>query len=189
MNGFETTFILEEVTPVTERKVMIPSNITFKKLHEIISIVFNLNKNNKYNFYINELKLEITDTGSLNRDIIDSRYEKIDKYFQAFDEITYKNDFWEITVIIIKSKYSKNYPQLISFKGVYNPVPVISSTNEFTEFLEMKKKGDVDFKFQFNRVNKLKIQEDLMVLFKVTYEIVDRKIVEVKTQETLDNIL
>ena len=72
MNGFETTFILEEVTPETERKVMIPSNITFKKLHEIISIVFNLNKNNKYNFYINELKLEITDTGSLNRDIIDS---------------------------------------------------------------------------------------------------------------------
>lgn len=61
MNGFETTFILEEVTPVTERKVMIPSNITFKKLHEIISIVFNLNKNNKYNFYINELKLEITE--------------------------------------------------------------------------------------------------------------------------------
>ena len=58
MNGFESTFILEEVTPVTERKVMIPSNITFKKLHEIISIVFNLNKNNKYNFYINELKLE-----------------------------------------------------------------------------------------------------------------------------------
>ena len=53
----------------------------------------------------------------------------------------------------------------------------------------MKKKGDVDFKFQFNRVNKLKIQEDLMLLFKVTYEIVDRKIVEVKTQETLDNIL
>ena len=89
MNGFETTFILEEVTPVTERKVMIPSNITFKKLHEIISIVFNLNKNNKYNFYINELKLEITDTGSLNRDIIDSRYEKIDKYFQAFEQSSY----------------------------------------------------------------------------------------------------
>lgn len=189
MYGFEIRLILEEVTPLLERKLMIPSNITFKKLHEIISIVFNLDKNNKYNFIFDSINLDISDTGSFNRDIIDSRYEKIDKYFQAFNEITYKNDFWEITIEIEQKNYDKAYPQIISFKGQYNPVPEISSTNEFSEFIEMKKNNDVEFKFKFKRVNQLKIQEDLMVLFKVTYEIVDQKVVEVKTQKTLDKLL
>lgn len=189
MNGFEIICILEEVTPSVERKLIIPSNINFKKLHEIISIIFNLDKNNKYKYVFNEINLEITDTGRMNRDIIDSRYEKIDKYFQAFNEITYINDFWEITIKNIPKEYDREYPQLVSIRGVYNPVPEISSTNEFSEFIEMKKDKDIDFKFEFKRINKLKIQEDLMILFKITYEIIDNKIVEVKTQETLDNLL
>lgn len=44
MIGFEITLTLEEVTPLTLRKLIIPSNITFEKLHDIISIVFNLKK-------------------------------------------------------------------------------------------------------------------------------------------------
>lgn len=188
MYGFEIRLVLEEVTPLTERKLMIPSNISFKRLHEIISIVFNLNKNGTYKFILGEIGMEIFDTGSLNRDIVDSRYEKIDKYFQAFNEISYMNDFWEIGIGIRQQDYDKAYPQIISFKGLYNPVPEISSTNEFSEFIEMKKSKDVDFKFEFKRANKLRIQEDLMILFKVTYEIVDRKLIEVKTQETLDKV-
>ena len=148
MNGFEITLILEEVTPLTERKLTIPSDISFKKLHEIISIVFNLNRDGKYRFILDEINTEITDTGRLNRDIIDSRYEKIDKYFQAFKEVTYKNDFWEITVKIDGREYVERYPQLISVKGVYNPVAEISSTNEFSEFIEMKKNKDIKFKFE-----------------------------------------
>ena len=189
MYGFEIRLILAEVTPLVERKLIIPSNISFKKLHEIISIVFNLNKNGKYKFVFDKINLEISDTGSLNRDIVDSRYEKIDKYFQAFSEVTYINDFWEITLDIRQKDYDERYPQIISFKGLYNPVPEISSTNEFSEFIEMKKNKDVSFKFKFKRVNQLKIQEDLMVLFQVTYEIVDNNVIEVKTQKTLDNLL
>jgi len=189
MDGFEITCILEEVTPLTERTLIIPSNINFKKLHEIISIVFNLNRNNKYKFIFQEINLEITDTGRLSRDVIDSRYEKIDKYFQAFNEITYINDFWEVTIQSMQNEYDNQYPEIISIKGMYNPVPEITSTNEFSEFIEMKKNKDIEFKFEFKRINKLKIQEDLMILFKVTYEIVNNKIIEVKTQKTLDNLL
>lgn len=190
MYGFEITLTLEEVTPLTTRKLMIPSNITFEKLHEIISIAYNLDNEEKYAFTFEELNLEIYDTGRLNRDLIDSRYEKIDKYFQAFDELNYANSFWDINIKVAQKEYDKNYPQIGEIKGWYNPVPEITSTNEFSEFIEMKMEDrDVEFKFEFKRINKLKIQEDLMVLFKIQYEIVDRKIIEVKNQETLDNLL
>lgn len=190
MIGFEITLTLEEVTPLTLRKLIIPSNITFEKLHDIISIVFNLKKNEKYKFIIDQLNLEILDTGRLNRDIIDSRYEKIDKYFKAFDELKYKNTFWDVSINVAEISYDKHYPQITDIRGYYNPVPDFSSTDEFSEFIEMKmNKDDIKFKFKFNRINKLKIQEDLMILFNVQYEIVDRKIFEVKTQETLDKLL
>lgn len=190
MYGFEITLILEEVTPLTLRKLLIPSDITFERLHEIISIVFNLDKKQKYKFIMDELNLEIFDTGRLNRDLIDSRYEKIDKYFKAFKELNYRNAFWDISINVLEISYDKQYPQITDIKGVYNPVPEISSTDEFSEFMEMKlDKEDIGFKFEFKRINKLKIQEDLMILFKIQYEIMNRKVIEVKTQETLDKLL
>lgn len=190
MKCFEVSLTLAEVTPITERKLLIPSDITFERLHEIISIVFNLNKDNRYRFIFDELALEIFDTGRLNRDLIDARYEKIDRYLEVFNKLSYKNSFWIIDLDVTEKSCDKSYPQLLETKGFYNPVPEISSTNEFSEFVEMKTdKRDVEFKFEFNRISKLNIQRELMILFKIPYTITDGKVIEVKTQETLDKIL
>ncbi len=187
MAGFEITLILEDVSPVTERILNIPSGISFKRLHEIISVVFNLDDKEKYIFNLNDLKLEITDTGRINRDLIDSRYEKIDKYFKAINKIIYINNFWEITIKIKENCYDKDYPEIINIKNYYNPVADITSTNEFSEFIELKNKG-ISLKFEFNKINKVNIQKELMILFKIPYEIHNNKIQEVKTQKTLDKL-
>lgn len=194
MNGFEIIMTLNDVTPLTERQLLIPGNITFKKLHEIISLVFNIECENRYQFLFSDINMVITETNSLNRDMIDSRYEKITKYFQAFSSITYKNNFWTVNISINEKSYEENYPQILSFKGVYNPFPEISSVKEFNYLLNMKNGVNPTWKElllinKFMWLNKLTLQKQLMDLFDIHYVVKNRKIIAIKNENTLDDLL
>lgn len=192
MYGYSIAMTIMDLSPITQRQVSIPSDITFKKLHEIISLIFNLNTKNKYKFLFDELNIEIKDTGRINRDTIDARYEKIDKYFSAYENIIYTNDFWKISLNIHETEYNKKYPQIGTIKGFYNPISSISSVEEFANVLEYKQYNYdeyVELKINLKRINKIKIQKNLLLLFNIPYEIKRGKIKEIKDKNTLDKLL
>ncbi|RAP48146.1 MAG: hypothetical protein BZ135_01060 [Methanosphaera sp. rholeuAM6] len=195
MNSYEVTMKLDDVDFLTQRKLMIPSDLTFKKFHEIVSLVFNLDSEEKYKFIFNDINLEIRDTGRINRDTIDSRYEKIDKYFQAFKNITYENTFWRVIIKVEEKKDENHYPRIISVKGVYNPNSSISSTEEFSSLLKLKKSkaesSPNDLKRMKNLVffNRNTMERELFDMFGVSYEIRKRKVVVIDKRNTLDNLL
>ena len=195
MNGFEIKMTLDDVTPITQRNLLIPSELTFEKLHEIISLVFNLNIKSKYKFIFDGIDLEIKDTKRINRDTIDSRYEKIIKYFQAFSTVLYVNDFWQISICIKEINYDKQFPLIVHTKGFYNPLPEIKSTDDFSNLIEKKMNineanpDELKLISKLRRINRLKLQKKLMFLFNVPYKVYNRKIVEIKRENTLDNLL
>ena len=194
MNGFEINMTLDDVTPITQRKLLIPSEITFEKLHETISLVFNLDRKSKYKFVFDDFDLEIKNTQRINRDNIDSRYEKIVKYFQAFNKAIYINNFWQINMEIKEIDYDKSFPQIVHSKGFYNPLPEIKSVNEFSNLIEKKMNikeantNELKLIDKLRRINKLKLQKKLMIMFKVPYKVSNRKIIEVKKENTLDTL-
>ena len=192
MYGFEISMELVGVSVKTIRQVQIPSQITFKRLHEIISLVFNMEDEISYSFSFEDYDLIIKETGSLNRDTIDAKYELIDKYFEAFHIVTYHNDFWKIKLTVDKNQYDKKYPRLLSIRGWYNPGKDIKSVDDFSRLLEMKKNKDCSENSemsQLKRVNSLNIQEEFMSLLDIPYKIVNRKVIEIEYDITLDSYL
>jgi hypothetical protein len=192
MAGFELTMKLDDVIPETIRQIAVPSDITFKKMHEIIALTFNLDINGKYKYKISDLDLEIKDTGKLNRDTIDSRYEKVDKYFEAVKKVYYKNDFWRIIIETKKISYDKDYPQIIGIVNYYNPSPKIQSPEDFSNMLKFKKENQnkfVGLKTDLKRVTKIELQENLMLLFNVPYSKDRKSLHEIKKEDTLENYL
>ena len=195
MNAFEITVELGDVTPLSQRKLILPAGLTFEKLHEVISLVFNIDADGKYKFIFKDIGLEIRDTGRISRDIVDSRYEKIDKYACAFKSFTYENAIWNVIVRVEEKECEKVYPQIISFKGLYNPGSQIESVDEFVNLLKIKKSNDVSTSGELNNGDsleyfyKLNIEKELLSLFNIPYEINKHSVIVIDKRNTLDNLL
>ncbi len=171
-----------DINSEIKRTVIIPGNITFKKLHEIICILFNLNNNKKYKFIFEDLDLIIHDTGSLNIDTIDARFELIDAYFLRYTSIKYVNDIWNIKINNTKTKYEKEYPQLLEIKGNLNPTNKIKSTNEYLTSIKQKDKN-------LNEIRQLKTQSELISLFNIPHTIENNRITILNEDETLEKYI
>ena len=118
-----------------------------------------------------------------------------DKYLEAYEKLVYINDFWNISIEVHETVYDKKYPLLVSYKGFYNPLSEIKSVNEFSQLLELKKNideaKDDERKIisNFHRINKLKLQKNLMFLFNVPYKVNNHRIIEINKENTLDDLL
>jgi len=187
MDGYKIRVILDNVDITTARTVLLPRNISFKTLHEIICILFNLDKNKKYKFPFEDIGLIIQDTGSLNRDRIDSRFEIVDEYFLAYSEIKYLNSFWNLRIIINHVKYEKKYPEIISIEGKYNPSNEIFWPEDFSDALNLKVNEKIHNEKLLKRVKIQDIQEHLLLLFKIPYAIENKKIIIINQESILDN--
>lgn len=172
MNSFEINIILDEVTPIISRKVNIPSGITFNCLHEIIQTVFSFENNHPYKFIFSEINLEIKETNTFNQNTVYPNRELIDKYFDAFKIVEYEYDFWKIILEIKILSQKTEYPQLISYKGLYNPSENIKSVDKFNKLLENKSKE------RLKTFSRLKTQKNFMRLFNIPYEKVEKHIVK-----------
>lgn len=202
MNGFDILFTLDDVEPVTSRRIIVPEGITFKRLHEIIQLAFGFENQSKYKFSFNDFSLEIIELNSINPDNINATTEPIDKYFQAFSNVSYMYDFenrWTVTLDISTVEYEKSYPQFIEYHGRYNPFDECLNRDNFMMLLDMKKNPDkydnlndyVDWLGKLKYISKLNINESLMHMFNVPFKKVAHRIVEVEVDPSysLDDFL
>lgn len=155
MKAWDVKLRLKDVRPITWRDVLIPENITFKKLDKIINILFDFSGCHLSAFTFKDNPSVIMD---LSKDIltmgdeIDSNTTYIDEYFKNNKKIYYEYDFgdgWEIDIEIKKLvDYDKTYPTLKRFKGGYNPVEDCGGPWAFEEMIkngEITESFDKDF--------------------------------------------
>ncbi len=143
MMGYDIKLRLKDFRPLTWRDIIIPRNITFKDLHNIIQIIFDFEDCHFYNFRVPNTNFEVYD---LNRcdpfgDELDSNTTKISKYFDKYSKFEYNYDFgdnWKITIEIKKKiKYDKDYVTIKRFKGKYNPIEDIGGPYDFGEMVNL----------------------------------------------------
>ena len=129
MKAYDIKLRLNDLRPITWRDLIIPSGITFKKLHDIIQTVMYFGDCHLYSFTFKDRNPIITDFNRnvfLDANEIDSNITIIDEYFESNKKIFYTYDFgddWDFTIEIKKTIESdKPYPILKRYKGDYNPL-------------------------------------------------------------------
>jgi len=181
MIGYYVKFNLKSVDTV--RDVIIPSNITFEVLHHIIRILYAFDDEHGYKFTFPNLSLVIR-SYSINPDVITATREKIDKYFEALDSITYIYNRLEVKITVNDVvNYDKHYPQLLSIHNKY--------IEDFDFCLD-----DLNDNVKIVRTTAIsralnKIQINLMMFFMIPYKLDDNRVVEVVIDEnySLDKYL
>ncbi|MHB8171745.1 MAG: plasmid pRiA4b ORF-3 family protein [Thermincolia bacterium] len=130
------------------RKIIVPLNITFEKLHDILQIVFQWRDCHLHDFYIFDgdkpiINLVSTDDAfeyENNVPMISETGIKLSDYVPKFSRIKYNYDFgdnWQhsITVEKIIEDYAYNYPTCL--EGVGNAPPEdVGGEYGYAEYLE-----------------------------------------------------
>ncbi|RAP53543.1 MAG: hypothetical protein BZ138_00530 [Methanosphaera sp. rholeuAM270] len=188
MKAYKTRIKLD-IEEEVERTILLPINLSFKKLHELILVLFNIIESKKYNFILEDINLEIHETGSIKRDIIDSKYELIDKYFKALPAIRYNNGTWKFALTISKDYYEVKYPEIIEFKGKYNPSHKINTMDKFSRTLKLMDRQIEIHNDLLLEETLTSLQEKTMVLFDIPYAIENNKFVLLKEEGTLNKYI
>jgi hypothetical protein len=142
--GYTVNISLIDTHPVISRKITLPRNITFKRLHEIIGILYGFEESNRYVFHIDDdIKLfEYSDYGYCYDDVSEC---KIDTYFNDINFCGYEycNESTWLFKITIENKIDDVliYPVVKSVKGKYNPSKIGDITT-FNQLLLYHKNPD-----------------------------------------------
>lgn len=112
------------------RKVVVPSDISFKNLHDTIQIAMGWSNTHLYRFQFKDLNLIISNgnekniqNNAMNNVVIKNVDEiNVNGFFETCDSFTYIYDFedwWEHKIEPIENycKYNYPYPQVIKVKG------------------------------------------------------------------------
>ena len=141
MNGYEIKVSLKDFSPEMWRELVIPENITFYQLDNILKILWNFSGEELSTFIVKPRNILIMDESgktSLTVDY-DSKTTLINEFFDKYDIIEYLYDFndnWNF-IIEINSKivYDKDYPHVKGFKCHYNPLEGCGGLWEFSEVI------------------------------------------------------
>lgn len=123
MKGYNIKVRLKNFKPITWRDLIIPPNITFKGLHEIIQIIMGFDNSHLYDFSFKDSRYNIIDFET-NEDqflAFDSDSVCINKFFDNYKKIGYTYNYfymWDMTIEIKgEVDFNKDYPEFIRFKG------------------------------------------------------------------------
>lgn len=165
--GYELLIKLCDCSEPVERTVLVPKNITFKRLADIINLVFGWNNNPHHSFVFLDQPKIITSSEDQYRKIKEanalgqskpkcsvSRSQSIiiDRYFEEPHRIRYyygENPVWEhdLEVIAVREDYLELYPKLLDFTGenVCCEAKGVTYFNELTYYKQNKIENE-DFK-------------------------------------------
>ena len=150
MKGYDIKIRLDGCRPLTWRDLIIPADITFKQLHEIIQTLFGFNQMHLYAFRIGKYEICINEDEYENflRNDMDEEgglYASktiINEFFDNYEKISYEYDFgdsWSFTIEIKKSvEYDKKYPTIKRYKGDYNPIEDIGGVYVLMDMIAYK---------------------------------------------------
>lgn len=110
---YEIKVSIKGTHPPVWRRLQIPEGITFDELSAIIQLAFDWSGYHLYSFEVGAtqyepgIQIEIPEEdGWDNREVVNSKKEKIDKYFKKYKKMTYIYDFgddWIHDIIIEKT--------------------------------------------------------------------------------------
>ena len=125
MQGYELKIKLAHFQADISRVLRVPDTITFDELDSILKLIFNFSSFHRTKFNFPGLNMDMLDLGGgYMQSAVDFDGVLIKDYFEFFKKFTWTYDFgddWEFAVKIKNIKNSKEYPEVISFTGKYNP--------------------------------------------------------------------
>jgi hypothetical protein len=130
------------------RKIIVPIHITFKKLHDILQIIFGWKDYHLHDFYVLDgdkpiINLVCSDDAFEYPDdipmILDKKI-KLSEYIPMYTKIKYTYDFgdnWQHTIEVGKiiENHTKSYPECLAGEG-NNPPEDVGGEGGFDEYLE-----------------------------------------------------
>ena len=128
--GYDVKVRLNDLRPIHWRDLIIPENITFYELDNILKTLWGFNGYHMSMFFIKNADIHIMDKtiadSCMDFDFHDSKTTKINDFFERYKKITYWYDFgddWQFDIEIKKIvDYDKDYVTIKRFKGKYNPI-------------------------------------------------------------------
>lgn len=141
--GYDVKVRLNNLRPLTWRDLIIPENITFMELDDILKTLWGFNGDHLSCFLIRKDNLTIIDKGLSDETMMECDYDAdttiINGFFETYDKITYWYDFgddWQFDIEIKKTvDYDKKYVTIKRFKGKYNPIEDCSGIYGLSEII------------------------------------------------------
>ncbi|MEN8905417.1 MAG: plasmid pRiA4b ORF-3 family protein [Clostridiales bacterium] len=143
MKVYKIKINLVDINPPIWRRLVIPSNITFYKLHKIIQAVFDWQDYHLFEFNIYNINLGLPDESGFGENPDkNAKREKIDSYFKKGVKFIYTYDFgdnWEHKISvedILEGEEDKKYPVCIKGKR-QRPPEDVGGTFGYEDFLNI----------------------------------------------------
>lgn len=128
-NGYDVKVRLNNFRPLTWRDLIIPDNITFMELDDILKTLWGFNGHHLSCFLLPD-RLNIIDEDLAKETMMGIDYDAnttiVSEIFDNYKKITYWYDFgddWQFDIEIKKKiDYDKDYVTIKRFKGKYDPI-------------------------------------------------------------------
>ena len=141
LKGYDVKVRLDDFRPLTWRDIIIPSNITFEELDNILKTLWGFNDIHLSAFRFKNKDLFIMDKDMDDAGILEVSHDSKDTYIESFfdsnKKIFYWYDFgddWNFTIEIKKKiDYDKDYVTIKRYKGEYNPIEDCGGVYGLTE--------------------------------------------------------
>ena len=130
VKGYDVKVRLNDFRPLTWRDLIIPDNITFMELDDVLKTLWNFNGHHLSCFLIKKDGLIITDEDLSAETMMDCDFEAnttlVSEIFDKYDKVTYWYDFgddWQFDIEVKKKiDYDRDYVTIKRFKGKYSPI-------------------------------------------------------------------
>ena len=121
MAGYILKISLEGTRPPVWRRIVIPEDITFSVLHEIIQIIYDWDGEHLHEFSTNEAGVFITDEAPSAWNYQESK-TRVNEFLTDYKWIRYTYDFgddWRHKIVLEKEDpaYQLNYAQVLKYRG------------------------------------------------------------------------
>ena len=169
--GYDVKVRLNDFRPLTWRDLIIPDNITFMELDDILKTLWGFNGHHLSCFLLRKTRQTIIDDDLASESMMGMDYNAndtiISEIFDKYDKITYWYDFgddWQFDIEIKKKiDYDKDYVTIKRFKGKYDPIedckgvyglseivycaenPDEADFSDFSDYVEYLEEFDMEF--------------------------------------------